>query len=421
MQYANKKSVWAWAIYDWANSAYATTVMAGFFPVFFKQFWAAELSVNESTFWLGVANASAALVVALMAPVLGAMADQGGLKKRMLIAFSILGVLMTAALFLVAQGAWVMAVMLYLFGAIGFAGSNVFYDALIIDVAEDHELDRVSALGYGLGYIGGGLLFAINVLMTLRPDLFGLADASEAVRYSFVMVAIWWAMFTWPLIKSVHESGEVDQIRWGDTVVSGWRQFVETFHHIRELRVIVLFLAAYFLYIDGVGTVIRMAVDYGLSLGFEAKSLIVALLLTQFVAFPAALVWGRIGERWGTKKSILTCIGIYVVICFWGYAMEHERDFYLLAALVGLVMGGIQALSRSMYARLIPKDKAAEFFGFYNMLGKFAAVLGPLMMGAASLLSGSVRVSILMIVLLFAAGAMLLYRLNIESIEEVGK
>ena len=407
-------------MYDWANSAYTTTVMAGFFPVFFKQFWASELSTNESTFWLGVANAVAGLVVALLAPLLGAVADQGGLKKRMLITFTIMGVLMTAALFLASQGAWVLALMLYIFGAIGFSGSNVFYDALIVDVAEERELDRVSALGYALGYIGGGLLFAVNVVMTLKPAWFGLVDASEAVRYSFLMVAVWWAVFTWPLIGRVHEKNEATDVAWRKTMVSGWHQFVETFHHIRQLRVVFIFLAAYFLYIDGVGTIARMAVDYGLSLGFQSSVLITALLLTQFVAFPAALVWGRIGERWGAKNSILVCIAVYIGICVWGYSMDSEADFYLLASVVGLVMGGIQALSRSLYARLIPVDQSAEFFGFYNMLGKFAAVLGPMMMGVASVLSGSARFSILAIILLFAAGAMLLYRLNIESFEEVG-
>ena len=419
MQYANKRSVWAWAIYDWANSAYTTTVMAGFFPVFFKQFWASGMSANESTFWLGVANAVAGLVVALLAPLLGAVADQGGLKKRMLVTFTIMGVLMTAALFLASQGAWVLALMLYIFGAIGFSGSNVFYDALIVDVAKEHELDRVSALGYALGYIGGGLLFAVNVVMTLKPAWFGLIDVSEAVRYSFLMVAVWWGVFTWPLISRVHEKNEASDVEWRQSMVSGWHQFIETFHHIRQLRVIFIFLIAYFLYIDGVGTIARMAVDYGLSLGFQSSILITALLLTQFVAFPAALVWGRVGERWGAKNSILVCIAIYVGICLWGYSMDSEADFYLLASAVGLVMGGIQALSRSLYARLIPAKQSAEFFGFYNMLGKFAAVLGPMMMGVASVLTGSARFSILVIILLFAVGAMLLYRLNIESFEEV--
>ncbi|MDT8375536.1 MAG: MFS transporter [Mariprofundaceae bacterium] len=421
MEYADRKSVYGWAMYDWANSAYSTTVMAGFFPVFFKQFWASELSVNESTFWLGTGNAVAGLLVAVMAPVLGAIADQGGMKKRMLLAFTILGVLMTAALLLVVQGAWLMAMMLYIFGAIGFSGSNVFYDALIVDVAEERSLDRVSSLGYALGYVGGGLMFAGCVVMTINPEWFGLADKSEAVRLSFLLVALWWGVFTAPLILTVHERGEAERVMWWRSTTAGWRQFVGTFRYIRRLKVVFLFLAAYFLYIDGVGTIVRMAVDYGLSLGFEADVLIRSLLLTQFVAFPAALAWGRIAEVWSAKNSIMVCIAVYIGICIGAAGMEISRDFYLLAAAIGLVMGGIQALSRSLYARLIPAEQSAEFFGFYNMLGKFAAVLGPLMMGAASMLSGSARLSILVIVLLFAAGAALLYRVHVESMDTLKK
>jgi len=420
MGHPDRKAIYAWAMYDWANSAYSTTVMAGFFPIFFKQFWASGMSVNESTFWLGVANAVAGLFVAVMAPILGAIADQGSLKKRMLLAFTILGVLMTAALFLVEQGAWMIAVMLYIFGAIGFAGSNVFYDALIVDVAEEKSMDRVSSLGYAVGYIGGGLMFAVCVVMTINPEWFGFTDSREAVRLSFLLVALWWSLFTLPLVLSVHERGEAEKVLWGRSIAAGWRQFVGTFRHIRRLRMVFLFLAAYFLYIDGVGTIIRMAVDYGLSLGFRSDVLIKSLLLTQFVAFPAALAWGRIAEIWSAKASIMACIVIYIGICIWSVGMQNSSDFYLLAAAVGLVMGGIQALSRSLYARLIPVEQSAEFFGFYNMLGKFAAVLGPLLMGAASMLSGSVRLSILVIVLLFAAGGLLLYRVNVESVEEVG-
>lgn len=419
MPQLRSRPVLAWALYDWANSAYATVVMAGFFPIFFKQFWAADMAVSESTFWLGAANAVAGLVIALAAPLLGAMADQGGLKKRFLMLFTFLGVLMTAALFLLVQGAWQMAVAVYVLGAIGFAGSNIFYDAMIVDVAEHSALDRVSAFGYGLGYIGGGLLFAISVWMTLDPALFGLADAAAAVRLSFLLTAIWWAVFALPIMLFVHEQGEAEQVAWRATARAGWHQFRETFSHVRRLRMVFLFLLAYFFYIDGVGTVIRMAVDYGLSLGFTSDVLIKALLLTQFVAFPAAIAWGRIGERIGGKRSIMICIGVYMLVCIWGYAMQSEHDFYLLAIVIGLVMGGIQALSRSMYARMIPKDQAAEFFGFYNMLGKFAAIMGPMLMGLASLLTGSARLSILAILILFAAGGLLLYRVNEIRYEEV--
>jgi len=404
-----RRAMWSWAIYDWANSAYATTIMAGFFPVFFKQYWAVDLSANESTFWLGLSNAGAGLLIAMLAPILGAIADQGGLKKRMLLSFTILGVLMTASLFLVGEGHWLLAIMIYAFGAIGFSGANVFYDALIVDVAEHEKLDRVSALGYAVGYIGGGILFAVNVLMTLHPDWFLLADKAEAVRWSFITVALWWALFSLPLARFVHEQGDVVSKHWLETASNGFSQLRETFHHLRGLKQIWLFLLAYFLYIDGVNTVARMAVDYGLSLGFDSSVLITALLMTQFIAFPSALAMGWLGERWSAKGVILLSLAVYSAVCIWSSTMQQASDFYWLAAAIGLVMGGVQALSRSMYARMIPRHQAAEFFGFFNMLGKFAAVMGPAMMGVASLVSGSARFSILVIVLLFVAGGAILF------------
>lgn len=418
MSLGNRKVIYSWAFYDWANSAYTTTVMAGFFPVFFKQYWGSELSVNESTFWLGIANAISGLVIALLAPVLGAMADQGGLKKRMMLSFTSLAVVMTASLFLVDQGMWQMAVLVYLFGAIAFSGANVFYDALIVDVAEQHELDRVSALGYALGYIGGGILFAVNVLMTLYPDSFFLADKAEAVRWSFLSVALWWALFTLPIALFVHEKAEEGRLGLAASARAGFQQLKGTMQHLRSLQQVWLFLIAYFLYIDGVNTVAHMAVDYGLSLGFDSSVLISALLMTQFIAFPAALAAGWLGEKWGAKRVITGSIIVYAAACIWSSTMQNASDFYWLAAAIGLVMGGIQALSRSMYAKMIPADQSAEFFGFFNMLGKFAAVFGPLLMGAASLLSGSARFSILVIVALFAAGAIVLYYVE-EGKQEV--
>jgi len=387
-------------------------VMAGFFPIFFKQYWAAELSVNTSTFWLGAANACVALLVALLAPVLGAMADRGGLKKRMLLSFASTGMVMIAGLFLIAAGHWQLALMVYVFASIGFSGANVFYDALMVDVSEGQRLDRVSALGYALGYAGGGLLFGLNVLMTLHPDWFLLDDKVEAVRFSFVSVSLWWALFSIPLLLFVRETRVETPLPYWQAAISGWSQLRHTLRHIRALKAVGLFLLAYFFYIDGVNTVARMAVDYGLSLGFESSVLITALLMTQCVAFPAALALGWLGERWSAKGVILLCLAVYAAVCVWSSTMQQASDFYVLAAAIGLVMGGVQALSRSMYARLIPADQTAEFFGFFNMLGKFSAVLGPALMGVASLLSGSARTSILVIVVLFVVGAVLLMQVE---------
>lgn len=403
----------AWALYDWANSAFATTVMAGFFPLFFKQYWSTAQSVTESSFWLGVANSLASLVIVLLAPLLGAIADRGAAKKRFLFFFAVLGIGMTGALYFIGQGNWGLAALLYALAVVGFSGSNIFYDALLVSVAEPDRLDAVSALGFALGYLGGGVLFTVNVLMTLFPDAFGLADKAEAVRVAFVMVALWWAVFAVPLFWWVPEPAtHAPAAGMFAAVRGGLAQLAATFRAVRRLKVVATFLAAYWLYIDGVDTIIRMAVDYGLALGFAADSLIVALLLTQFVGFPAALAFGWLGGRIGPQRGIFIAIGVYILITVWAYFIQQPWEFYALAVAIGLVQGGIQALSRSLYARLIPPDKAGEFFGFFNMLGKFAAVIGPVLMGGVGLLTGSTRASILSILVLFIAGALLLARVD---------
>lgn len=403
----DKKKVWSWAFYDWANSAYATTVVAGFFPVFFKEYWSAGSSVTMSSFQLGLAHSVESLLIALLAPLLGAIADRSAGKIRFLFWFTVLGVAMTAGLYLVARGDWLMAAILFALSGVGFSGANVFYDSLLLNVATEEKTDYVSALGFALGYLGGGILFALNVAMTQWPHVFGLANVATAVRLSFLLVAVWWAIFTIPVLLFVREP-QAGRTAGLASVRAGFRQLVSTFHEIRRLRVVFLFLAAYWLYIDGVGTIIRMAVDYGLALGFPSSSLIVALLITQFVAFPAALAFGYIGERFGAKTGIQIGIVVYLGVTLWGVKMDQVAEFYGLAVAIGLVQGGIQSLSRSLYARIIPADKAAEFFGFYNMLGKFAAILGPILMGLVALATSSTRLSILSVSVLFVAGGLLL-------------
>ncbi len=404
----DRKSIYSWALYDWANSAFATTVMAGFFPLFFKQYWAGGVESASSTFMLGSANSAASICVVLMAPLLGAIADRGGTKKHFLIFFAMMGVVMTGGLFLVAEGAWLMALLLYGIAILGFSGSVVFSDALLLDVAGEGRIDYVSALGYGLGYLGGGLLFAFNVLMTLYPASFGLQDAAEAVRWSFLSVAVWWGLFSIPVMLFVKEHRLPRESRFRSDVRAGIQQLIGTFQQVRQLRSVFLFLLAYWLYIDGVDTIIRMAVDYGLSLGFDSSNLLAALLVTQFVGFPAAILFGKLGERRGPRQGIMLAIFVYLLVVVWAYQMERVWEFYALAVAIGLVQGGIQSLSRSFYARLIPHDKAGEFYGFYNMLGKFAAVLGPLLMGWVAMGTGSHRLSILTIPVLLISGAVLL-------------
>jgi UMF1 family MFS transporter len=384
----DKKAVWGWAIYDWANSAFATAVMAGFFPIFFKEYWSYGADVNMSTARLGLGNSIAGIIVALMAPVLGAIADKGSVKKKFLIFFAYLGALMTAALFLVQKGDWGWAIFLYIIGIIGFSGANIFYDSLLPSVADEDEIDYISGLGYAMGYLGGGLLFFVTVFMTLRPEKFGLSDAGTAVRYAFVLVASWWGLFTIFTILWVQEEQTAPTpSRSISFIAGGFRQLIGTFKKIRHLRTVLLFLVAYWFYIDGVDTIIRMAVDYGMSIGFSSNDLILALLITQFVGFPSALVFGKMGQWWSVRKSIFIAIGVYIFITIWGTMMTTQQEFYILAVIVGLVQGGVQALSRSYYSRLIPKSQAAEYYGFYNMMGKFATILGPVLMGIVGLIA----------------------------------
>ncbi|MDE0792424.1 MAG: MFS transporter [SAR324 cluster bacterium] len=428
------KLIWGWAMYDWANSAFSTTVMAGFFPIFFKQYWSVGADVNQSTAMLGFGNSIASLFVALMAPLLGAIADRGSLKKKFMIFFAYLGVLMTAGLYLVEKGDWMVAIFVYVMGVIGFSGSNIFYDSLLPSVADESKVDSVSSLGFAMGYLGGGLLFLLNVVMTLQPAIFGLADASEAVRWSFVSVAFWWGAFTFITIAWVPEPEIGNNKRQGSLVSDGFNQLYRTFQEIRHLKTVLLFLLSYWFYIDGVDTIIKMAVDYGISIGFESNDLIIALLIVQFVGFPAALIFGRLGERWGVRPSIFLAIVVYIAVTIWGTMMREKYEFYVLAIVIGLVQGGIQALSRSYYSRLIPKNQAAEYYGFYNMLGKFAAIIGPALMAVVGLTMRNVlmpesptaeqlievgqdasRWSIASIIVLFVIGGTLLFFVDEEK------
>jgi len=401
----------SWALYDWANSAFATTVLAGFFPVFFQQFWSTGVDPTISTSRLGFANGIAGLIVALMAPVLGALADRTAGRKRQLMLWSSVGVVATASLAFVGQGEWWWAAACFIVAGIGFNAGNIFYDALLLDVARDHELDQVSAFGYSLGYLGGGLLFAGNVLMTLKPEWFGLSSAAEAVQYSFLSVAIWWFLFTLPLVRNVRERPAiVARESLPVAIMGGLRELWATLRHIASYREISLFLLAYWLYIDGVHTIYTMAVDYGVALGLPSSSLLAALLLTQFVAFPSALFLGWLGNRIGAKRGILLCIAVYLAATIYAYFLDTVVEFFALAVVVGLVQGGVQSLSRSFFGRLVPPGKGGEFFGFYNMMGKFASFLGPLLIGTVALATGDSRLSITSLVVLFIAGGILLWR-----------
>lgn len=402
---------WRWALYDWANSAFATTVMAGFFPIFFKSYWASDLSDAESTFVIGSANSLVGLVIAVSAPILGAIADAGNSKKRLLLIFATIGIISTGYLFFVPESSWKFAITFYAVGVIGFSGGNIFYDSLLVSVSSQDQRNQVSSLGFSMGYLGGGLLFLLNVLMFSYPSFFGLSSQIEAVLWSFMSVALWWAIFTTPLITGVKESKIHKNNSGLFTIIKiAFQNLFKTGLSIKQYKSAVIFLLAYFLYMDGVDTIIRMATSYGADIGLSAQSMIGALLLTQFIGFPATLVFGVYSDKFGYKQTLSFAIFIYIGVVLFSSQMDTAIEFFIMAAVIGLVQGGVQAISRSYFSTLIPSEKAAEFFGFYNFIGKSSVFFGPFMVSGIALITNSPSAGILSLLILFIPGLILLRR-----------
>ena len=411
-----KKDAISWALYDWANSAFATTVMAGFFPIFYKSYWASDLSNLESTAMVGYANSLSGLIVVLLAPILGAYADIGTKRKKLLLLFASLGILCTASFYFIPQGEWMLAALLYAIAAVGFSGGNVFYDSLIVSVSDNENRNRVSALGYSLGYLGGGLLFLINVIMFLNPQLFGIESQSNAVLLSFFMVAVWWAFFSVPLLKNVKEQdSERENPRFFQALKQSFNEVYQTLSEVRKYKNVAIFLLAYWFYMDGIDTIVRMATAYGTDIGLEASSMITALILTQFVGFPSTLIFGYFADRLGFKKILTIGILIYILISIFASRITTATEFYAMAIVVGLVMGGVQAVSRAYFSSIIPKDKEAQFFGFYNLVGKSAVVAGPALLAWISMIFNTPRAGILGLLVLFIPGLILLWMIPKET------
>ena len=410
------KEVISWAFYDWANSAFATTVIAGFFPIFFKSFWANSLSDTESTALLGLANSLSGFFILIFAPFLGALADITFRKKYMLVFFMLIGAGSTASFFFIYEGYWMIAVIAYILASIGFSGGNIFYDSLIIDVSNDQSRNQVSAFGYAMGYLGGGILFVVNVLMYLQPNIFGLASEIDAVLFSFLSVAIWWSIFTLPLIKFIRErKGEITSLSLTSTVMNSFFRVINTFKEIRQYKNLFYFLVAYWLYMDGIDTVVRMALAFGSDIGLASSELIVALIITQFIGFPSTIFFGLLAERFGLKILLYIGIGIYILICFGGLVISTISDFYLLAGVIGLVQGGVQSVSRAVFSKMVPDGKDSEFFGFYNLVGKSAVIFGPMMMGLVSYLFSDPRAGIISLLILFIPGLLVLRMVEIKE------
>ena len=409
---AYRRIVNAWCLYDWANSAFATTVMAALLPPYFSNVAAAGLPGAQATSYWGYGVSLSMVLVAVMGPILGAIADYAGGKKRFLGGFLVVALVFTGMLFFVGEGDWVAALVFYILASIGNGGANVFYDSLLPHVARPEEIDQVSARGYAMGYLGGGLLLAVNLAWYLMPERFGFADGSQAVRASFLSVAVWWVLFSIPLFRRVPEPPATATGPRVNPVRAGFSRLRETFDRMQHYKQLWKFLLAFWLYADGIGTIIKMATIYGAEIGIGTADLAGALLLTQFVGIPLTLVFGRLARRTGAKRAIYLALGVYTLISILGFFMTQPWHFWVLAGMVGLVQGGSQSLSRSLFGAMTPKARSAEFYGFFDISSKFAGIAGPLLFGLTASLTGSGRWSIVSLIVFFVAGALLLSRVN---------
>ncbi|NLV74743.1 MAG: MFS transporter [Chloroflexi bacterium] len=411
----HRRTVNAWCMYDWANSAFATTIMAAMLPPYFSGVAAASLAKDRATSIWGLSIAFATLLVAVLGPILGAIADQTGSKKRFMRAFLTVAVIFTGLLFFIQEGDWLMAIIFYILASVGNAGANVFYDSLLPHVAKPEEIDQVSTKGFALGYLGGGILLAINLLWYLKPEWFGwmgITDKNMAVRVSFLSVAVWWVIFSIPLFRYVREPRTALREKVGNPVRAGFTQLKETLRNIRQYKELAKFLLAFWLYADGIGTIIKMATIYGAEIGIGSGDLAGALLLTQVVGVPFSFLFGWMAKRIGAKRSIYIALIIYTLISIAGYFMSQAWHFWVLAGAVGLVQGGSQALSRSLFGSMSPKARSAEFFGFYDISSKFAGVFGPLLFSAVALIFRTSRIGIVSLVIFFVVGAWILSRVD---------
>lgn len=400
----------SWVLYDWANSAYSIIITSAVFPIFYKSMASnAGVSDVDSTAYLGYTIAIATFILAMLSPILGTIADYQGLKKKFFTFFFVIGVSATALLAFVPGEQWMLLLILYMISTVGFTGSIVFYDAFIVDVTTQERMNRISARGYGLGYIGSTIPFIISIAIIILaqreilPISTGLAS-----KISFLITAIWWGLFTIPMFKDVHQRYYIE--REPNPIAKSFKRLGQTFKDIREYRALFLFLLAYFFYIDGVGTIISMATAYGTDLGINATNLLIILFATQVVAAPFAIIYGRLAEKFGGKKMLYVGIIVYIIVCVYAFFLKTATDFWILAMLVATSQGGIQALSRSYYARMIPKEKSNEFFGFYNIIGKFASIMGPLLLGVTAQITGHTSYGVFSLVILFIIGIVILAR-----------
>lgn len=411
----DQRAVRSWILYDWANSAFATTMMAAVLPIFYKEVAAVNLENHVSTAYWAYTNSIAMLLVAILSPVLGAVSDMTGYKMRILKWLVYPGILATGAFMFVGEGDYFLASLLFIIGVVGYSGGNSFYDSLLPDLVPEAKRDMVSSKGFAFGYVGGGILLAVDLLMIRKPELFGFADTLTATRATFVSVAIWWFVFSIPLFRTVKNRPVQMGLTYGGVVSSGFARTwgtLKTFKHYPEL---LKYIIAFWLFNDGISTVITMATAYGKEIGIGTSDLILALLITQFVGIPFTLLFGKIAEKMGSKTALYISLTIYVAVIILGYFMHSALDFYFLAVMVGFAQGGSQSIARSIYSRLIPAERSAEFFGFLSVSGKFSSIIGPAVFGWVGLMLGSSRFGILSLLLFFIGGILVLTTVNLEK------
>lgn len=416
----NKKKLQrSWMMYDFGNSAFATTIMAAVLPVYYSNVAASGLEEGLATSYWGYSQSIAVLIVAVLAPILGAISDFSAAKKKFLRFFAFMGIIASILLFFVGEGDYILASVLFIIGSIGFSGGNIFYDGFLPEVTDKKDIDKVSAGGYAYGYVGGGILLTINILMILNPHWFGLPDTVVATQLSFVSVGVWWFIFSIPLFKNMKEEKKVAVKRDKSYVAIGFTRVASTFREIKQYKQALIFLLAFWLYNDGISTIMRMATIYGAEIGIAGNDLIVALLITQFVGIPFTFFFGWLASKITAKKALYITLVVYMVITVFGYFMISALQFYALAIAVGMVQGGAQSLSRSIFGRMIPDNKHAEFFGFYGISSKFAAVFGPFIFAFVGQITGNSRYGILSLIFFFIAGIILLRFVDIDKgIEE---
>lgn len=404
-------------MYDWANSAYATTVLAAVLPVFYASVAAATLDTDTAASYLAYTHSIGMLCVALLTPLLGTLADLSGRKGDFLRVFSIIGIVATLGFSFIGEGDWLLASALLVISTIGFAGGNTFYDAMLPDLVSADRRDMVSSKGYAYGYIGGGLLLAVNMLMIQQPGWFGMGSTLAGTRLAFISVALWWLLFSIPLFRHAPRRPAAPDMpkSWKAYAGVGVRRLGQTFRQIRRFPQLMRMLVAFWFFNDGINTIILMATIYGTSIGIGTADLMLALLLTQFIGFPCTLLLGAWAQRWGAKQVLMVSLSIYICIVILGYFMTSAIHFYLLAGLVGVVQGVSQSTARSLFSNLMPAGRTGEYFGFVNITGKFSSIFGPFVFGWVGQLTGSTRWGILSLIFFFAAGITVLLTVKVQQ------